>query len=166
VEAQLTFAPTLAGDADSGTIPGLSDWLADHPNALDSQRNLLMNTTTQDPPCRDFLADCERIHREWDTHARSLDTDNLIALYAQDAILETPLVPAIFEGRSGVLRGHREIRPFFEEGARRRPNELVRWYRTDNWFTDGKRTLVCSIRGKRPMAIKSSSWKSRKSSMV
>lgn len=125
-----------------------------------------MNTTTQDPPCRDFLADCERIHREWDTHARSLDTDNLIALYAQDAILETPLVPAIFEGRSGVLRGHREIRPFFEEGARRRPNELVRWYRTDNWFTDGKRTLVCSIRGKRPMAIKSSSWKSRKSSMV
>ena len=38
--------------------------------------------------------------------------------------------------------GHREIRPFFEESARRRPNELVRWYRTDNWFTDGKRVLV------------------------
>jgi len=66
---------------------------------------------------RDFLEDCERIHREWDTHARSLDTDSLISLYAQDAILETPLVPAIFEGRNGVLRGHREIRPFFEEGA-------------------------------------------------
>src|SRR5882757_899352 len=26
--------------------------------------------------------------------------------------------------------------------ARRRPNELVRRYRTDNWFTDGKRILV------------------------
>ncbi|WP_247464570.1 hypothetical protein [Bradyrhizobium sp. 62] len=73
------------------------------------------------------------------TRAKSLHTDGLISLYGQDAILETPLVPAIFEGRSGVLRGHRQIRPFFEEGARRRPNELVRWYRNDNWFTDGKR---------------------------
>jgi steroid Delta-isomerase len=101
-----------------------------------------MDSITQDSLRHDFLADCERIHRAWDTHARALDTDNLISLYAPDAILETPLVPAIFEGRSGVLQGHREIRPFFEEGARRRPNELVRWYRTDNWFTDGKRTLI------------------------
>ena len=61
---------------------------------------------------------------------------------AQDAILETPLVPAIFEGRSGILRGHAEIRPFFEEGARRRPNQLVRWYRTGNWLTDGNQTLM------------------------
>ena len=70
-----------------------------------------MDLTTRDPLRRDFLADCERIHREWDSHAKSLDTDSLISLYAQDAILETPLVPAIFEGRSGVPRGHREIRP-------------------------------------------------------
>jgi steroid Delta-isomerase len=104
--------------------------------------DLPMDLTARDPLRRDFLADCERIHREWDSHAKSLDTDSLISLYAQDAILETPLVPAIFAGRSGILRGHREIRPFFEEGARRRPNELVRWYRTDNWFTDGKRILV------------------------
>ena len=40
--------------------------------------------------------------------------------------LETPLVQAIFDGReSGILRGHREIRPFFEEGARRRPSALA-----------------------------------------
>jgi hypothetical protein len=89
-----------------------------------------------------FLVDCARIHRDWDAHARSLDTDGLISLYATDALLETPLVPAIFAGRSGVLRGHREIRPFFEEGAKRRPNELVRWYRTDTWLTDGKRVLM------------------------
>ena len=101
-----------------------------------------MDPSPQDSLRRDFLADCERIHREWDIYARSLDTDHLISLYAQDAVLETPLVPAIFEGRNGVLRGHQEIRPFFEEGARRRPNELVRWYRTDNWFTDGKRVLI------------------------
>ena len=51
----------------------------------------------------DFLADCERIHREWDKAARSLGTEGLVALYAQDAIVETPLVPAVFEGRSGIL---------------------------------------------------------------
>jgi steroid Delta-isomerase len=101
-----------------------------------------MDPTTQSSRRDGFLTDCKRIHREWDTRAKSLDTDGLISLYAQDAILETPLVPAIFEGRSGILRGHREIRPFFEEGARRRPNELVRWYRNDNWFTDGKRVLI------------------------
>jgi ketosteroid isomerase-like protein len=101
-----------------------------------------MNPTPQHSLRDGFLADCERIHRDWDAGARSLDTDGLIALYAQDAVLETPLVPAIFEGRSGILRGHQQIRPFFEEGARRRPNELVRWYRTGNWLTDGKRILM------------------------
>ncbi len=28
------------------------------------------------------------------------------------------------------------------EGARRRPNELVRWHRTGRWLTDGERLLV------------------------
>jgi steroid Delta-isomerase len=101
-----------------------------------------MSSTQQRSPSDAFLADCERIHREWDARAKSRDTDGLIALYAEDAILETPLVPAIFEGHSGILRGHRQIRPFFEEGARRRPNELVRWHRTDTWLTDGKRLLM------------------------
>ncbi len=92
---------------------------------------------------RAFLADCDRIHREWHERAKSRDTDGLIALYAPDAILESPLVQAIFDGRaSGTLRGREEIRPFFEEGARRRPNALVRWHRTGKWLTDGERTLV------------------------
>jgi steroid Delta-isomerase len=101
-----------------------------------------MKPPPQRSPRDGFLADCERIYRDWDSHARSLNTDGLIALYAPEAILETPLVPAIFEGHSGILRGHREIRPFFEEGARRRPNQLVRWYRTGEWLTDGKRILM------------------------
>jgi len=90
-----------------------------------------------------FLRDCARIHREWHARAMARDTEGLLALYAEDAVLETPLVQAIFEGRgSGVLRGHAEIRPFFEEGARRRPNALVRWHRTGKWLTDGERLLV------------------------
>lgn len=91
----------------------------------------------------DFLSDCARIHQQWHDRAKSCDTEGLLALYAVDAVLETPLAQAIFDGRdSGVLRGHREIRPFFEEGARRRPNALVRWHRTGRWLTDGERLLV------------------------
>lgn len=71
------------------------------------------------------------------------DTEGLLALYAEKAVLESPLVPAILDGRAnGALRGRDEMRRFFEEGARRRPNDLVRWHRTGRWLTDGERMLV------------------------
>ena len=71
------------------------------------------------------------------------DTEGLLALYAEKAVLESPLVPAILAGRAnGALRGRDEMRRFFEEGARRRPNDLVRWHRTGRWLTDGERMLV------------------------
>jgi hypothetical protein len=90
-----------------------------------------------------FLSDCARIHQQWHGRAKSPGTEGLLALYAKEAVLETPLVRAIFDDReSGILRGHREIRLFFEEGARRRPNALVRWHRTGRWLTDGERLLV------------------------
>jgi steroid delta-isomerase len=94
-------------------------------------------------PRGSFAADCERIHREWHTQAIARDTERLLALYAEDAILESPLVPAILDGKlDGILRGHAELRHFFEEGARRRPNDLVRWHRTGEWLSDGRRMLV------------------------
>jgi steroid delta-isomerase len=91
----------------------------------------------------DFLADCERIHREWHERAKALDTEGLLTLYADDAVLESPLVPAILDDKpNGILRGREELRRFFGEGARRRPNDLVRWYRSGEWLTDGRRLLV------------------------
>lgn len=47
-----------------------------------------------------FLSDCERIHREWQVRAKALDTEGLLALYAADAVLESPLVTAILNGRA------------------------------------------------------------------
>ena len=38
---------------------------------------------------------------------------------------------------SGILRGKTEILAFLNEGTRRRPNELVRWYRTGKYFITG-----------------------------
>lgn len=94
-------------------------------------------------PATPFLADCARIYRDWDACAKSVDTEGLLALYAPDAVLETPLIPAILDDHpEGVLRGHAPLRRFFDEGGRRRPNDLVRWYRTGLWLTDGQRRLV------------------------
>jgi hypothetical protein len=90
-----------------------------------------------------FLQDCERIHREWHECAKSVDTVGLLALYGKDAVLESPLVPAILERKTdGVLRGRAQLRHFFSEGAARRPNDLVRWRRSAEWLTDGRRMLV------------------------
>ncbi len=91
----------------------------------------------------EFAQHCERVHREWHDRAKVRDTEGLLALYATEAVLESPLVPAILDGKSdGVLRGHAELRHFFSEGAARRPNELVRWHRTGEWLTDGRRMLI------------------------
>ena len=65
-----------------------------------------------------FRADCERVNREWDECAKALDTEGLLALYSEDAVLERPLVPAILDDKEdGVLRGHDELRRFFAEGG-------------------------------------------------
>ncbi len=82
--------------------------------------------------------DHARIFAEWHRAARAADTPALLALYAADAVLESPLVPAILADRpEGVLRGHAELARFFNEGARRRPNERVRWWRTGQWASLG-----------------------------
>jgi SnoaL-like domain len=75
---------------------------------------------------------------EWDRRARSRDTAGLLDLYAEDAVLESPLVPRILNQPTGVLRGKAEIGRFLAEGAARRPNELVRWYRTGSYLWDGQ----------------------------
>ena len=85
--------------------------------------------------------DCEFIYHEWHERARARDMDALLSLYAEDAILESPLVPAILNIATGVLNGRSEIRRFLEEGIKRRPNHLVRWYRTGSYLCDGN-TLV------------------------
>jgi hypothetical protein len=82
--------------------------------------------------------ECARIHKQWHEFTKARDAQALIGLYADDAQLETPLVTAILDDKhSGVLRGKAEIMHFFVEGLRRRPDELLRWYRSDLFFTDG-----------------------------
>lgn len=86
-------------------------------------------------------SDGERIYKQWHEHARNRDVKALANLYADDAIFESPLVPAILDIKTGKLNGIQEIRHFLEEGTKRRPNDLVRWHRTGKYFWDGE-TLI------------------------
>ena len=83
-----------------------------------------------------------RVFEQWHARAKAGDVDGLLSLYAQDAVFESPLVPAILDDvPTGVLRGRSELQRFLSEGTKRRPNELVKWYRTGVYFSAG-RTLV------------------------
>src|SRR3990167_9930935 len=77
------------------------------------------------------------IYNLWHEYASTKNVEDLITLYAADALFESPLVPIILNKSTGILRGKDEIYEFLMEGTRRRPNELVRWYRTGNYFSKG-----------------------------
>ena len=87
------------------------------------------------------MNDFERIYNDWHEFAKNRDTARLIGLYDDNAVFESPLVPFIMQRQRGILRGKADILAFLEEGTRRRPNELVRWYRNGTHFTTGD-TLV------------------------
>src|SRR6202012_241388 len=63
----------------------------------------------------------------------------LMALYADHAMFETPLILATLRDcTEGILKGKAAIRPFFEAGLRKPPGELGRWYRTGTFCANGR----------------------------
>jgi len=81
----------------------------------------------------------ERTYFAWNEALSRNDAEALLALYAPDAVFESPLVPYLLGQERGVLRGHAEIRPLFEKLADRKPE--VRQYERTGYLTDGKRLL-------------------------
>jgi hypothetical protein len=81
----------------------------------------------------------ERMYVAWDEVLSRNDAAALLALYAPDAVFESPLVPHLLGGDSGVLRGHKELKPLFDKLADRKPS-IRRYYRT-GYLTDGKRLI-------------------------
>lgn len=78
------------------------------------------------------------IYEKWHEYAKARDVEALIALYADHAVFESPLVPAILDRTNGVLNGKDEIKFFLQEGTKRRPNELVKWFRCGDYLTNGR----------------------------
>lgn len=91
--------------------------------------------TTQEYEPRDF----RHIYEAWDKALSANDPEALLALYAPDATLESPLVPHLMDTESGVCSGHEELRPFFEILAKRKP-AVRRYYRTA-FLTDGNKMM-------------------------
>jgi steroid Delta-isomerase len=85
-------------------------------------------------------AQIRRIYDRWHETIVRRDLDGLLALYAEDAIFETPaILVTLTDRKQGILRGKSELRPFFEAGFRKLGNELTRWYRTGLFFASGRR---------------------------
>jgi SnoaL-like domain len=78
----------------------------------------------------------ERIYHEWDEHLSKRNAEGLVALYAPDATLESPLVPHLLKTEHGIVHGRDELRQFFEILAQRKP-DVRRHYRA-GYLTDGR----------------------------
>jgi steroid Delta-isomerase len=84
-------------------------------------------------------AEIRHVYERWHETVLARDLDGLTALYAEDAILETPLILATLKDRTrGILEGKREIRAFFEAGLRNLRSDLARWHRTGTFFSNGR----------------------------
>jgi hypothetical protein len=81
-----------------------------------------------------------RIYELWDKYLREGDMVGMAAIYAEDATVQSPLVPTFFGPGKGIARGRQEVLLFLKETVERRPNEKVHWYR-DGYLWNG-RTLI------------------------
>ena len=87
----------------------------------------------------DVESDIRRIYERWHETVRDGDYEGCLALYSDDAILETPLAMSALDGKvDGILRGKAKIRTFFAAGGRKLQANLPRLYRTGVFFTNGK----------------------------
>jgi SnoaL-like domain len=79
----------------------------------------------------------DHIYHAWDDALGKKDVTAAIALYAQDATIESPLVSYLLGRDQGIVRGYSEIRPFIEKVFQNTP-PLRQRYRTE-YFTNGRK---------------------------
>lgn len=82
--------------------------------------------------------DIHDVIERWEAALGGHDADALLATYAEDATLESPLVPHITGGH-GRLQGRAEIGPFFEKIVKRTPT--LRGFHRGVYFSDGRRAI-------------------------
>jgi hypothetical protein len=75
----------------------------------------------------------------WDRALSENDGDGLLALYAENCVFESPLVPYLLGTDSGVLHGRRNLKPLFDKLRDTKPP--VRQYFRSGYLTDGKRLI-------------------------
>ena len=84
-------------------------------------------------------AEIRHVYERWHETVVGRDLDGLMELYADDAVLETPLILVTLSDKTdGILRGKADIRFFFEAGLRKIQGELSGWHRTGVFFSNGR----------------------------
>lgn len=84
--------------------------------------------------------------------------EGMSSIYADDATVQSPLVPTFFGPGKGIARGKAEVLLFLKESVRRRPEDKVHWYR-DGFVWNGK-TLIWEYRPRPRMGTTKSIWPS------
>ena len=79
------------------------------------------------------MDNAEKIYHDWDKALSENNVEALLALYADDVIVESPLIPYLLQQEEGVCRGKEELRALVEMVAKRKPN-IRKFYRS---------TLLC-----------------------
>lgn len=102
------------------------------------------NATLTHAPARRLHVDhreeiIERVYHDWDEALSHGDVEGLLALYASDAVLESPLVSHLLGKEKGICAGHDELRLLFEALRERKP-PVRKHYRKDH-FTDGRKLI-------------------------
>jgi len=88
----------------------------------------MMQETTQ--------KDIERIYRLWDDALGRKDLEAALALYADDAAIESPLVRHLLNTGDGVVRGKEALRNFITKVFQTNPPQRKRF--KQGFFTDGR----------------------------
>ena len=81
--------------------------------------------------------DIERIYKLWDEALGGKDLEAALALYADDASIESPLVQHLMKTAEGIVRGRDQLRKFITLVFSTQPPQRRRF--RSGFFTDGRR---------------------------
>ncbi|MEW2015063.1 nuclear transport factor 2 family protein [Rhodococcus sp. NPDC076796] len=87
------------------------------------------------------LEQASYVFREWHKRIEERDAPALSELYAADAVLESPLVPVLFDLSSGIVQGRIALDSFLQETTRKRFDENRSPHSTDIFTFDGHRLV-------------------------
>jgi enamine deaminase RidA (YjgF/YER057c/UK114 family) len=87
-------------------------------------------------------AQIRHVYERWHESIKARDVDGLMALYAEDAVFETPFILAVLKDKTeGILKGKAAIGSFFAAGFLKPESGLGRWYRTGTFFANGRQLV-------------------------
>lgn len=84
----------------------------------------------------DLKETAKRVYHAWDKAWSNYEVEAVLALYADNAIIESPLIPYLLGKECGICKGKEAIRELLTIAASRKPTNRKHYRK--NFFTDGK----------------------------